>query len=177
LHNWTPEETRILLENYNLVSNSTLQAMIPSKSAQGIYKKAYKLGLRKSKEIEYINRSEAKSRDKSSNWKGGFRKTAKGYRQVLRPDHHRADNSGYVMEHISVFEDASGIEIPKNCCIHHLNGDKQDNRIENLCMMVTGAHTAFHHSGTHQSSESKDKMRRKRLEFYAKQNNSSRKTH
>lgn len=74
------------------------------------------------------------------------------------PNHKRADSSGYVMEHIVVYEKESGIEIPDGCCIHHLNGIKNDNRIENLCMMTNSAHTVFHHTGAKRSNETKKKI-------------------
>ena len=66
MRTWTDREVSILLENYNKVSNSVLISMIPEKSKQGIYKKAYKLGLRKDKNIEFINRSEARRRENAS---------------------------------------------------------------------------------------------------------------
>jgi hypothetical protein len=144
LKTWTVSEICTLVDNYNLKSNSELTALIPNKSPIAIYKKAYKLGLRKCPEIEYKNRSEANCGDKSSNWRGGKRSTSKGYRQVLCKEHPRADSSGYVMEHILVWEKESGISVPEGCCVHHINGDKSDNRIENLCLMVFGAHTTFH---------------------------------
>ena len=162
---WSAEEISILVENYNKVSNAELQKLIPDKSPQGIYKKAYKMGLRKSPEAEFLNRSAAKKGDKGANWKGGKRTTSGGYRQVLMPEHPRADKSGYVMEHILVWEDATGVSVPENCCIHHLNGDKTDNRIQNLCMMLHKAHTVFHHTGAKRTSETKAKIseaRRKR---------------
>ena len=160
---WTSEEKAILIENYNKVSNKELLALIPTKSAYGIYKKAYKLGLRKTPEITFINRSEAKSGEHSGNWNGGKRTTRKGYRQVLMPQHPRSDSSGYVMEHIVVWENASGMALPTNCCIHHLNGDKSDNRIENLCVMLHGAHTVFHHTGAKRSVETKKKISEARM--------------
>lgn len=44
---WTTEEIDVLIQNYNVVSNETLATLIPNRTKQGIYKKAYKLGLRK----------------------------------------------------------------------------------------------------------------------------------
>lgn len=142
---WTSEETNILKQFYPNMANDELQAIIPNKTWISIYKKAKSLGLsREGNSIEYINRSRARSGSKSSSWKGGTKLTPKGYRQILQKGHHRADKNGYVMEHIIVFERETGIEVPKGCSIHHINGDKTDNRIENLCMMTNGAHTALH---------------------------------
>lgn len=90
--------------------------------------------------------------------KAELKKTSKGYRQVLMPEHKRADINGYVMEHIVIYEKETGIEVPPNCCIHHLNGIKDDNRIENLCMMTNSAHTVFHHTGKRVSKETKIKI-------------------
>lgn len=154
-----------MLSNYNSVSNATLKEMLPNKTAQGIYKKAYKIGLRKTAEAEYINRSEAKKGSKAANWNGGMKTTKSGYRQILIPEHPRADSCGYVMEHIVVWERATGIPVPESCCIHHLNGDKTDNRIHNLCMMQHTAHTVYHHTGAKRSAVTKQRIseaRRKR---------------
>lgn len=143
---WTNEELSILKENYLSSTNSKLAELLPNKSPLAIYKRAYKLGFRKTPEIEFVNRSEAYRGEKSGNWRGGRRMTRKGYRQLLIPDHPRADSCGYVMEHIVVWENETNIPVPLDCCIHHLNGNKADNRIQNLCLMKTNAHTAYHNS-------------------------------
>ena len=144
---WTKTEVDILKDNYNKVSNEDLCKLLPNKTELAIYKKAYKMGFRKTKEITFLNRSIAKKGDKCNFWNGGKATSSKGYRLVKMPEHHRADSKGYVLEHILIFEKATGIKVPENCCIHHLNGIKDDNRIENLCMMTHSAHTVFHHTG------------------------------
>ena len=141
---WTKSETDALLENYNLVSNDKLYIFIPNKTPLAIYKKAYKLGLRKSKEIEFINRSISKSRENASNWNGGKYITKKGYRMVLIPGHHRADKRGHVLEHIVVWENANNLKVPDGYVIHHINENKLDNRPINLKLMKFGEHTAYH---------------------------------
>ena len=155
---WTADEVSILLSNYNKVGNTTLHEMFLNKTPLAIYKKAYKLGLRKEPQIEFLNRSEAKKGEKASNWNGGIKATKKGYRMVLCPGHHRADKGGYVMEHILVWEKESGTILPENCCIHHLNGIKNDNRISNLCVMLHNAHTVYHHKGAKRSLETREKI-------------------
>lgn len=155
---WTQEEIEILKTNYNKVSNDALMELLPQKTFLGIYKKAYSLGMRKTKEIEFLNRSIVRKGSKASNWKGGKAKTTMGYQAVLMPEHHRADKNGYVLEHILVFEQETGIEVPSNCCIHHLNGIKDDNRIENLCMMTHASHTVFHHKNSKRSEETRKRI-------------------
>lgn len=163
---WTSKETDILVENYNKMTNQELLILLPQKTELAIYKKAYKMGLRKTKEIEFINRSLARRGEKGANWHGGKSKTSKGYILISCPGHHRADNRGYVLEHILIFENETGISVPDNCCIHHLNGIKTDNRIENLCMMSHSAHTIMHHSGSKRSEETKQKISERRKTHY-----------
>ena len=62
------------------------------------------------------------------------------------------------MEHILIFEKETGVKVANNCCIHHLNGIKTDNRIENLCMMLHSAHTTFHNTGRKVSMETRKKI-------------------
>lgn len=152
-HTWTDHETELLKTKYLNSTNEELVRLFPSKTFIAIYKKARQLGLWRSKEIEFKNRSSAKRRENSSAWNGGRRLTRKGYVQILMPEHKIADSSGYVMEHIAVYERETGIEIPPCCCIHHLNGIKNDNRIENLCMMTFAGHTKYHHLGAKRNEE------------------------
>lgn len=98
-------------------------------------------------------------------------RTKKGYISVLCPGHHRADRRGRVMEHILVWERESGMQLPDNCCIHHLNGVKDDNRIENLCVMLQNAHTAYLHIGMKRGEETKAKMSAKAKERLADKRN------
>jgi hypothetical protein len=65
------------------------------------------------------------------NWKGG-RFVANGYVRILMPEHPRADDKGYVREHIVIWENANHRTLPKDWHIHHLNGITTDNRPSNL---------------------------------------------
>ncbi|MBR6511150.1 MAG: HNH endonuclease [Phascolarctobacterium sp.] len=41
-------------------------------------------------------------------------------------------------------ERALGIKLPKDFVVHHINGNKKDNRIENLAVMTCKAHSILH---------------------------------
>jgi hypothetical protein len=47
----------------------------------------------------------------------------------------------YRGEHIIVWEQAHNKTLPKNWVVHHINGIKSDNRIENLTAMARNKHT------------------------------------
>ena len=94
--------------------------------------------------------SEAKkgkyTRENHSHWKGGRYKHDKGYVYVLKPDHPYTSSKGYVFEHRLVMEQHLGrYLIPNIDDIHHINGIKNDNRIENLQLFEHGTHSSLTH--------------------------------
>ena len=171
MNKWSDNEVATLKLRYEHSTNQELADIFPDKSAVAIYKKARKLGLSRDKNVAFKNRSLCQKGKKSSNWKGGRKKTSKGYIQVMSPNHPRADSGGYVLEHILVFERETGISVPRGCCVHHLNGNKEDNRIENLCIMTVGAHTVMHHSGTKQNERTKALISSKAKERFSDKRN------
>lgn len=48
-----------------------------------------------------------------------------------------------ILVHRLVWERTNG-PIPEGLVVHHINGDKRDNRIENLALMTHAAHSALH---------------------------------
>jgi len=70
-----------------------------------------------------------------------------GYVCIYQPKHPNCDSKGYVKEHRLVMENHIGRLLNKNEEVHHINGVKSDNRIENLRLCADRAIHAKQHVG------------------------------
>ena len=69
---------------------------------------------------------------KHPGWKGGRRKTGSGYIQLASPEYPGSTYPNKTLEHIVVMARHLGRPLNDNETVHHKNGIRDDNRIENL---------------------------------------------
>jgi len=74
------------------------------------------------------------------NWKGGKISDGQGYIDIYFPIHPNANFHGYVAEHRLVMEKKLGRYLKSTEFVHHLNGIRDDNRPENLCVVNKYSH-------------------------------------
>lgn len=149
---WTAEEISTLKTAYATTENKALIRLFSGRTLTSLRKKAYSLGLKREGCVEYINRSNGRE------WTHNRQKNRKGYVLIYKPEHPRADTYGRVFEHIVVWEECYKKSVPKGYVIHHINGVKDDNRIDNLLLLSNGDHTALHNANRVVSKETKQKM-------------------
>lgn len=149
---WSDDQVKYIREHYPGERAEDVGRAI-GKSKSSVQHKAHSIGVHKDKKLFFEVRSKACSGANSGNFKNYRRKTPKGYIVCYIPDHPYASEKGLVMEHRVVMEKELGCYLPKSFDVHHLNGKKDDNRVENLCVMTHKAHTIFHNKNGRKKHE------------------------
>lgn len=67
-----------------------------------------------------------------------------GYIKAYAPQHPHANKDGYVKLHRIIMENIIGRYLSENEVVHHINHNRQDNRIENLKVMDKKEHMRMH---------------------------------
>lgn len=135
---WNPEELRRLYWEEELSCSEIAEklGLDKSRSEMTVYCaiRRFNIPIRNRKERDLlVSKKGKRAGKKSATFKGGRYQSQRGYIWVL------VGPRKYRPEHQLVWERAYG-EIPKGYLIHHLNGIRNDNRLENLIAMPKRQH-------------------------------------
>ena len=74
--------------------------------------------------------------------------TRNGYVCIYAPEHHRADSTGMVYEHILLAEEMLGRNLKSKEVVHHEDRCRKNNKKENLYVFSTNSdHARYHKTG------------------------------
>lgn len=76
-----------------------------------------------------------------------IKKSKDGYIYIKKSKHPFCTKSGYILEHRLRLEERIGRYLQRNEIGHHINGNRSDNRIENLQVMTISEHRKHHTKG------------------------------
>lgn len=108
-----------------------------SYSCSGKYRYSNSVSIRESFKHDY-------SGDKHPSWNGGRQVNSQGYILIYSPNHPYKDNRNCVREHRIVMEKYLKRYLLPGEVVHHKNGDKHDNRLENLELFTKKEHDSLH---------------------------------
>ena len=91
----------------------------------------------------FCSKSCAHLKENNLRWKGGKFINNQGY-IFVKTNNFQRTTRGYERQHRIVVENQLGIELTKDQIIHHINGNKIDNRIENLQITTKTEHPKIH---------------------------------
>jgi len=112
----------------------------------GVCRKGHGLGRKLSEKTKEKMRQACVGRlkEKTSNWKGGQFTDGDGYVRILRPEHPRANNNGYIRRSHLVAEKILGRYLYPEEITHHENEIRDDDSPENIKVTTNGEHTSYH---------------------------------
>lgn len=105
-----------------------------SKSCAAHYKGANKRGKKLPPRVEW--KYSARTQDKN------------GYVRMYAGNHLFSKGRKMIAAHIMVIEAHIGRALTENECVHHINENKQDNRLGNLQLMTKAQHSKLHATET-----------------------------
>lgn len=73
----------------------------------------------------------------------GFEENKEGYIMIYEPNHPNSQKDGWILDHRYIMSLHINRPLKKWEVIHHINGNKKDNRLENLELMINSEHAQY----------------------------------
>jgi len=127
------------------------------------------LSEKEKKHLSEFNLALNRKGENHPNWMGGILKNKEGYILIHQPEHPNARHN-YVLEHRLVVEKQIGRYLKINEVVHHINGIKDDNRIENLKLENRDSHKKTHHQMVSENKELRKRIEKLEIELSMKDN-------
>ena len=118
---------------YCIDCNKQLSSYIATRCHNCEDRKRHKVGILDTKGKKNGMFGVHRKREKAGNWKGG-KIQVRGYILIHSPEHPYRGSNNYVFKHRLVMEKKLGRYLKSTEIVHHLNGIKNDNRLENLTL-------------------------------------------
>jgi len=105
-----------------------------------------------------------KKREFTDEWRENISKSrkGKGLGYSIKPGGYveitMGDNKGR-LQHVVIMEEHIGRRIAHNECVHHIDGNRQNNALENLQLMTKSEHAALHAKENYPNRDRDDKGR------------------
>lgn len=94
--------------------------------------KRFKIKTRNNKEAAQIAKKVGRITNKNQFVSGG-------YMWIYKPDYHRS-HKGYTQEHLFIWEQKNKKQLPRGFVIHHKDGNKLNNNLDNLILLSRREH-------------------------------------
>lgn len=146
---WTLEEMGVLKVGWASCSRKKLSEILPNRTWRAIMSMASRLSLRGRADLlrrESDGTFKRKRKHFSlENFNDGFIDN-RGRFRVWFPEHPRAYPSGYVLRAVVAYEAYHNVEVPSCMDIHHEDGNRLNDSVNNLAMMPHSSHSVLSNS-------------------------------
>ena len=81
---------------------------------------------------------------RANKYRGAHQIDKDGYVRICGTGHPYRDGRLMIPEHVIIMEKSIGRRLKDHECVHHVNGNRRDNRLENLRLMTKSMHSSEH---------------------------------